>query len=436
MNDSFGKLKQYLYNPYPMDFTSWLVDFVIALGVFGFGMIQLALSANVFVPDPFTRMILGIHRIGPNQFEVLATILMSAPLVVRRRFPWPCFIVTLAFWVFFDAWFETSSLSMTPVLVALFTISYEQNDRQAIAAGLISLIAIIFTQFFMPSNGLSSLLLFQNSCMAIAVAFAGSALHARQEKLAAIEARASEMERVREAEASKRVEEERVRIARELHDITAHSLSAVSIQAAAAERLVDSDPEAAKSAIEQVRSTSKNALSDLRAMVGVLRSGEDAELNPTEGTERMASLETYLEGAGIQCDLFMLGYDRNHVPVHVDVALYGIAREACTNIVKHSGATKAVIDLRELDDQVMLSVFDNGRGMGDASDAVQGSDANSASGANKDQSANSATDKGVGHGVEGMRERVKLLNGEFSITAAPESGTCIRVVIPAVWKEL
>lgn len=411
MTDSENKLKDFLYTPIPMTATDWLVDCVVALGAFGFGVIQLTLSANLFVPDPFTQMILGIHEVGPRPFEVLATFLICVPLVFRRRLPWPCFVLTIALWLVFDAGFSVSALSMVPVLVSLFTVAYERGDTQTLAAGAASLAVIAFAQLISQSNSLNSLLLFQNSCMVIAVAFAGNALYARQGRMTAIEAHARELEHANEAEASKRVEEERVRIARELHDITAHSLSAVSIQAAAAERLIDTDPAAAKDAIGEVRTTAKGALEDMRAMVGVLRRGEDAELEPTEGTDRMATLESYLEGAGIDCDLFMFGYDRSHVPAHVDVALFGIAREACTNIVRHADATKAVIDLRELDDMIMMSVRDNGCGIGDS-------------------------EKGSGgHGIEGMRERVKLLSGEFSIEPVSEGGTCVRVAIPTIWKE-
>lgn len=397
-----------------MTTTDWLVDCVIALGAFGFGVIQLTLSANLFVPDPFTRMILGIDAIRPTAFEIVATILISAPLVLRRRFPWPCFMLTLALWVVFDAGFALTALSMVSVLVSLFTVAYERSDTQTIVAGAMSFAAIVITQISPTSNSLSSLFLFQNSCMVIAVAFAGNALFARQGRMAAMEAQAKEMERAKEAEASKRVEEERVRIARELHDITAHSLSAIGIQAAVAERLVGQDDEQAAAAVKEIRSLSKSALADMRAMVGVLRNEEGAQFDPTEGTDRMASLESYLEGAGIECDLFMFGYDRAKVPTHVDVALFGIAREACTNIVKHSGATKAVIDLRDLGGQVVLYVYDNGCGISPSSDP--------------------SAEANTGHGIEGMRERVKLLDGTFALTQAADGGTCVKVSVPASWK--
>lgn len=411
MDKTPNKAARLVYHPIPMTSVDWLVDCVIAAGVFGFGLLQLTFSANIFVPDDFMRRMLGIQAVTPSLMGILATLAISLPLIFRRRFPWPVFVVTLLLWVIFEWTGGIESFSAVSPLIALFTVACECERTQTVVAALIMLIVMLFAASGGRDSGLTALLVVQNVALVIAVAFAGYALKTRSDYLEAAEARAAEAELTRETEASRRVEAERVRIARELHDITAHSLSAVSIQAAAAERLIDSDPAAAKAAIEEARATAKGALADMRSMVGVLRSGEDAELEPTEGTDRMATLESYLEGAGIHCDLLMFGYDRDNVPTHVDVALFGIAREACTNIVRHSGATKATIDLRELDDMVMMYVYDNGHGIG------EGAEANG------------------GHGIEGMRERVKLLDGEFSIAPVDSGGTCVRVVIPSTWKE-
>lgn len=418
----------------PMTPTDWLVDCVIAAGAFGFGLLQLTFSANIFVPDDFMRRMLGIHAITPSLLGVLATLAISLPLVWRRRLPQVVFAVTLLLWMTFEWTGGVESFSVVSPLVALFTLAYE-CERGQTAAGAAAMLAVMLVSSMGGRNsGLTALLVVQNVALVIAVAFAGYALKARgdylkaaeeraeeAEKLGASEARrAEEAERTRESEASRRVEAERVRIARELHDVTAHSLSAVSIQAAAAERLMDTDPEAAKAAIAEVRSTAKAALSDMRSMVGVLRSGEDAQLEPTEGTDRMPSLEAYLEGAGVKCDLFMLGYDRSAVPTHVDVALFGIAREACTNIVRHAGARKASIQLRDGGKDILLRVCDDGGGIpcafGDSG------------------TAHDAPKAGGGHGIEGMRERVRLLDGTLSVSAMKSGGTVVEAVVPATWR--
>lgn len=400
----------------------WLVDCVIAAGTFGFGMMQLALSANLFVPDAFTRMILGIQSVKPSMFAILGTLIMCLPLIVRRQHPWPVFMLTLALWVILDWGLRIDSLSIASSLVALFTVAYARGGIEALVAGALTLVGVSLSVIFGTSTSLAALLVFQNSSFAVAVALAGYAMHAHKEYVASAEARAREAERLRdseskraleaertrESEASRRVEAERVRIAREVHDITAHSLSAVSIQAAAAERLIDTDPLAAKNAIEQVRLTSKAALGEMRAMIGVLRGDESAQVAPTEGTERMGDLVDYLKDAKVRCELDMSRYDRAHVPAYIDVALFGIAREACTNIVRHAHAKHAGIVL-ESDLQggggVALRVSDDGEGF-------------------------DAFAHGSGHGIEGMRERAKLLNGRLAIEVKAEGGTLVEAHIP------
>lgn len=432
MENSAKRAASSLCRPVPMTPTDWLVDCVVAAGVFGFGLLQLTFSANIFVPDDFMRRMLGIHAITPSLLGILATLAISLPLVVRRRFPWPVFACTLALWMAFEWTGGVESFSTASPLVALFTLACECGRGQTVAAASAMLGVMLLSSMGGRNSGLTALLVVQNVALVIAVAFAGYALKARgdyleaaeeraeeAEKLGASEARrAEEAERTRESEARRRVEEERVRIARELHDVTAHSLSAVSIQAAAAERLVDVDPAAAKESIAALRATAKDALADMRSMVGVLRSGEEAQLEPTEGTDRMPSLEDYLEGAGVECDLFMLGYDRAVVPTHVDVALFGIAREACTNIVRHAQAAHATIALRDLGEDIVLCVCDDGRGMPEGWALAEAA----------------RMPGSGGHGIVGMRERVRLLDGTFAVTPAKGGGTCIEAAVPARWR--
>lgn len=399
------KPSRFLYQPMSMTATDWLVDCVICAGAFGFGVIQLTLSANLFIPDAFTRMILGIKTITPSSPEMLATFLTCLPLIVRRRFPWPTFIVSLMMWMAFDWGMGFQSLSMISPLVALFTLSYERGRSEAFAAGAITLVVMMLSVLFGSSSSLASLLLFQNITLAVAVTLGGYALNAHRQVAAEAEAHAQEAERSRESLARQRVEEERVRIAREIHDITAHSLSAVSIQAAAAERLIRIDFDAAESAVAQIRSIAKSSLDDMRAMVGLLRGDDAKETAPVGGTDRMGDLVDFLEDADIACDLSMSTYDRGGVPAHVDIALFGIAREACTNIVRHSQAEHASIRLGCEEDGAVLEIVDDGRGL--PSEAPTS-----------------------GHGLEGMRERALLLGGAFRAQRSECGGTKITVSIP------
>lgn len=394
----------------PQTATDWLVDAVIAAGAFGFSCLQLTLAVNLIVPDDFMRRLMGIQAVVPTAISLGAIALVTLPLAARRRWPWPVFLWTMLSWAFLQTEMSGIALSVAGPLVALFTVASARPRLEA--AGACALAAAVFLLAPVPPGQarlLTQLTVVQNVALALAASFAGFGLREHQDRVQAIEERALAAERSRETEAQRRVEEERVRIAREVHDITAHSLSAVSIQAAAAERLIDRDPAAARAAIGEVRRTAKQALEEIRAMVGVLRSGEEAaEVAPTAGTDRAADLVGYLEGAGVQASLSLEDYDRAAVPAFIDVALFGIAREAVTNIVRHAGATRAELRLATAGGRAWLSIDDDGRGFAYRPSEV------------------------AGHGLEGMRERVRLLGGTFEAAQSPLGGFRIAVSVPLV----
>lgn len=394
----------------PQTATDWLVDAVIAAGAFGFSCLQLTLAVNLIVPDDFMRRLMGIQAVVPTAISLGAIALVTLPLAARRRWPWPVFLWTMLSWAFLQTEMSGIALSVAGPLVALFTVASARPRLEA--AGACALAAAVFLLAPVPPDQarlLTQLTVVQNVALALAASFAGFGLREHQDRVQAIEERALAAERSRETEAQRRVEEERVRIAREVHDITAHSLSAVSIQAAAAERLIDRDPAAARAAIGEVRRTAKQALEEIRAMVGVLRSGEEAaEVAPTAGTDRAADLVGYLEGAGVQASLSLEDYDRAAVPAFIDVALFGIAREAVTNIVRHAGATRAELRLATAGGRAWLSIDDDGRGFAYRPSEV------------------------TGHGLEGMRERARLLGGTFEAAQSPLGGFRIAVSVPLV----
>ena len=409
-----------------MTATDWAVDVVAAAGAFGFGCLQLVLAVNLLIPDETLRRMLGIEAVVPTAFALIALAATVAPVVVRRTAPWASFSLSTLFWCVFQSQMGAVSLPLMGPLVALFTLAFERERNETLVAGGLALIALAFTPAVSSSWTLTSLTFMQNAAFLAVAAFAGYALRVRQEYVKAAEARAVEAERTRESEAQRRVEEERVRIAREVHDITAHSLSAVSIQAAVAERLVESDPPAAKEAISTVRSTAKSALEEMRAMIGVLRSGEAAETEPTRGTGFLGELARYLEDAGITCEVRDSLYNRAYVPAFVDVALYGIAREATTNIVRHAQASNARImlwtDIEGTAGSANLVVRDDGRG-GAQSRAAR------LEGREGDEGARE------GHGVEGMAERAHVLRGFFETADLADGGFEVSVSIPFEVKE-
>lgn len=388
----------------------WAFDAVVAACALAFCCAQAYLtSTTLVVHDELWRSMVGYVTAVPPFPVFLALALTTLPLVLRRISPWLVYLFVLIVFLGVQDQFRGYSMSLAGPMVALFTIGSLRPRNETLVASLIGVLAMAFASIPVESEGVASFFRVQNMTYLVASALAGYALCMHREYLEAAEARAAEAERSREEEATRRVAEERVRIARELHDITAHSLTAVSIQAAAAERLIDRNPQAAKDAIATVRATAKGSLDEIRSMIGVLRDDEGAETAPTRGTERMEDLVRYLEKAGIETTFAEDGYDRDSVPKYLDVALFGIAREAVTNVVRHAHARRAAVRLERTAAGVRLTVEDDGVGLPEAREG--------------------------GHGIEGMAERTALLNGTFSARQRQGGGTVVRADIPLEGKE-
>ena len=391
------------YNKREMSVRDWAIDVTVAAVAFSFGCIQLMVTASsIVVPDLAFRQYLGMVNVVPTTAAFIALALTCVPLIVRRKIPWIVFLWCFGVYLVIQTKNAGLSLSIIGPAIALFTIAVEQGRIQTLIATLIAVVGLMFADTPFGSPSLIFFTRFQNTTIMIAAAIAGYAYKTHNAYVHETEERAREAERTREEEAARRVEEERVRIAREVHDITAHSLSAVSIQAAAAERLLDKNPEAARQALATVRSTSKNALEDIRSMIGVLRQGdENPEMLPTGSTERIQDVISFLESAGCVVELDTTHYDRTRVPAHVDMALFGILREAATNIVRHSQANFVLIRLTQNAHGACLLVQDNGEGyLGQSM-------------VNRSGIALPVSADGKGHGIAGMAERVGVLGGLF-----------------------
>lgn len=388
----------------------WAIDVAVAVVAFAFGAVQLMVSASLILPDETLRRMLGIEAVVPAISSFIALALTTFPLVARRKSPWLVFVFTLVVFVGLQNTFHGSTLAVFGPMVALFTIVVECSRVEMAIACVASALGFAAATYGGTSAALWFWAYVQNLVLMAASALGGLAVCAHRDSVRATEQRAEEAERTREEVAARRVEEERVRIAREVHDITAHSLSAVSIQTAAAERLIERDPAAAKEAVSLAHKTAKEALEEIRAMIGVLRTGDSsAETTPTEGTARLMDLADYLQEAGVTATLDVSGYDREATPAFIDIALFGIAREATTNIVRHAHARNASIVLESDGVKATLTVQDDGDGSLGA--------------------AKGAPSTG-GHGIDGMKERAKLLGGTLGANPLPNGGFRVHASIP------
>jgi signal transduction histidine kinase len=231
--------------------------------------------------------------------------------------------------------------------------------------------------------------------------------------LAATELIRSRRDRVREAarveaEAQlRRVTDERVRIARDLHDAVAHNMSLINIQAGVALHLMDAEPERARDALSTIKDASKEALVELRSIVGVLRQvDEDAPRAPAPSLARLADLVANAAAAGVEVRVDVEG-DIEHLPRNTDLAAFRILQESLTNVARHSGAHHAVVLVRAGDGTLRLEVLDEGTGGRGRPQLPSG-----------------------GNGIPGMRERAASVGGSLDAGPRPGRGFAVRAELP------
>jgi len=239
-----------------------------------------------------------------------------------------------------------------------------------------------------------------------------SQFSARTAQLAVMAERAEWATAQREQEARRATLAERLRIARELHDIVAHHVSVVVIQAQGAQRVADRDPDRARQAMADVERTARTALEEMRRMLGLLRSPDDAEdtgsLDVAHGVADIAALADRMTGSGVAVTVRTTG-EPFGVPEDVGLALYRIAQEALTNVLKHAGPAHAEVHLH-YSEQLEITIADDGRG---AAAVLTG-----------------AAPPGAGRGITGMRERVAMLGGRITAGPQPGGGFLVHAVIP------
>ena len=237
----------------------------------------------------------------------------------------------------------------------------------------------------------------------------GDNLRTRRAYLAQLEERAARLEHEREQQATRATLEERARIARELHDVIAHNVSVMVVQASAGEDVFDSDPVRAREALAAVASTGRDALGELRRLLGAIRPGDQEALSyaPQPAIDGLGGLVEQVRDTGLAVELSVDG-EVQDLPEATSLCAYRIVQEALTNTLKHAAATRAQIRLRCDPDELTVRVSDNGRGTTDAA-------ANSSVG---------------GHGLIGMRERVALFGGEMHAGPSADGGYCVTARLP------
>jgi signal transduction histidine kinase len=380
--------------------SAWVFDSALALVAAG---LATALVLSV-VSVPMGRGAPG----GVLALGYGLVLLHTLPLAARRRFPGAVLALCVASGLAFAALFMPPFFLGPAMLVAVYSVA-AYGRRWVPLAGLVvaelGLAAVWFTPAMLER---STFLLFMGT---LAVAWVlGHIVGDRQVYAAQLEERTAELERAREELARRAVVEERLRLARELHDVVAHSMSVIAVQSGVGAHVAASRPEEVGKALAAIEATSRAALEELRRLLGVLRQDSEpqASLTPVPGLADLDSLLAEVGKAGLAVRLRVEGTPLQ-LPPGVDLSAYRIVQEALTNVVKHAGPARAQVVVGYRDKEVTVEVTNDGR-----STAALASDRRA----------------GTGHGLIGMRERVAAFGGDLEVGPGLDGGFRVAARLP------
>lgn len=337
-------------------------------------------------------------------------------LLWRRRRPLTVFWVSLGAVVLYTALGYEDGASLIAPMVALYHVTANGPARRGVLLGAAALVCLLVPDMlfgpFGTTGGSVTVLPFE----VVATSFLGLAVANRRAYVAEIRDRAERAERTREEEARRRVDAERLSIARELHDVVAHTISVVNIQARVAEHVIHDPPEEGARALAAIKDASAEALREMRSMLGLLRqAGEAAPTQPPAGLDHLEVLVTAADRAGLHVEVTRDGEPRR-LPPTVDLAAYRIVQESLTNALRYAGPAHACVLLAYRPDALEVEITDDGHGgVTDRRPAV--GDGNS-------------TDGHQGYGIMGMRERARAVGGELSAGPRASGGFRVHARLP------
>ncbi|MET9698220.1 histidine kinase [Streptomyces sp. NPDC006529] len=384
-------------------------DALLSLGVF----VAMVLMSFADPHGPHGQPTFGTRT--PHVLSLVLMVLAAAALVLRRRHPLGVLAATSALALAELVTGEPRAPVAMGAVIALYTLGARTDRPTTWRVGLLTMAGLTGVAMLagpLPWYAQENLGLFAWTGMAAA---AGDAVRSRRAFIDAIRERAERAERTREEEARRRVAEERLRIARDLHDVVAHHIALVNVQAGVAAHVMDKRPDQAKEALAHVREASRSALNELRATVGLLRQSGDpaAPTEPAPGLAVLDALVDTFRHAGLPVDVVVqLGPEGGAaLPGAVDLAAYRVIQEALTNVRKHAGpGARAEVSVVRVGGSAEVTVLDDGGTGADPSPAP--------------------ADPGGGHGLLGMRERAGALGGSCFAGPRYGGGYRVHVILP------
>ena len=353
-------------------------------------------------------------QVAPPSTPVIVAwaVALAAPLVLRRRWPLLVLAVTTLHFTRYWAVGQVNEIASWVILgVAVYSAAAYADRRRArwmCGACLLWLIGsgVVLSARAGPIGAVEVAAIAMFDALPFLLAWPlGAMMRRLREYRAVLEERNRQLDQEREVNARRAVLEERVRIARELHDVVAHHVSLMGVQAGVARRLFDRDPPEAVAAIGSVETASRQAIADLQQLVGVLRRQEEGDdLAPQPSLQRLPELVEHMRQTGLPVKLTTTG-EPQQLPAGVELSAYRIIQEALTNTLKHAGPAQAAVTVRYDNGAVEVEVVDDGQG---PPPARQGTG---------------------GKGLVGMQERVRLYGGRLEAGARPGGGFRVYAVL-------
>jgi signal transduction histidine kinase len=344
----------------------------------------------------------------PDALAYLIAISFGALVPARRRWPLGMLLMSSVLLLLYYGLGYPGVSPAVPLGVALYTAGAAGHLRWGLVGTVLFILGGVQAGVREHAAPLELLTVFlQPASLMVALLLLGDAVRARRGWQAEVRERLARVEADREREAERRVEQERLRIARELHDVMAHTIAVVTVQAGVAAEVLADDPDEARAALTTIRSASREAMAELKATVGVLRAGEgdEAPRAPSPGLGQLDGLFQTARDAGLHVEAAVSGEPRP-LPALVDLTAYRIVQESLTNIRRHSGAASATVTIRYEPADVVIEVDDDGRGP-------------------------AATDGRPGYGLAGMAERSAAVGGRLEAGRRPGGGFRVTARLPA-----
>jgi len=372
------------------------LDVALAAGLAGMAV------AEVWVPLP------SVVGEGSPLVTTVVAVLTCGALAFRRVRPFATALVVLLAWPVVFAVTPVLVLfwgQLMPIVVALYTVARYGSGRQDVYGAAAGAATLLYLDLFVAELRQPGEIFFHWTVCIIAWS-TGRGLRAMEHRAHAATRRAVEVEQSSRERTLAAVADERARIARELHDVVAHAVTVMVVQAGAAEQVVQDDPERARTALQTIRGTGTEALAEMRRVVAMLREqDETGEYRPQPGLAALPALLEDARSAGLDAVLTVDGEVRD-LPAGLDLSAYRIVQEALTNVRRHSGASAVWVQVRYGPDRLEVEVSDDGYGV--VPDGVPEG----------------------GHGLIGMRERAALYGGHLETAAVDGGGFAVRAVLP------